>query len=158
SVAGFEMPLTFDFNQMDMYQITSGVAKKKTGQNILLSLAPGYAYSFDSEWADKIGLAVRFDLVRGVYTKGARYLDYGITSSTTENASYTGFKNDSVIFRIGATVNFFAKDIKGVRSFAGVTFLVQPEQKIVGASSVKNIAGEYDYGFTTLMLSAGAEM
>jgi hypothetical protein len=159
SIAGFEMPLTFDFNQMDMYQKTTAMtANKKVAQNILLSLAPGYAYSFDSEWADKIGLAVRFDLVKGVYTKGAKYLDYGIASSATADSNYTGFKGESVIFRIGATVNFFAKDIKGVRSFAGVTFLVQPEQKIVGASSTKNIAGEYDYGFTTLMLSAGAEM
>ncbi len=158
SIAGFEMPLTFDFNQMDMYQKKTGVATKKVAQNMLLSLAPGYAYSFDSEWADKIGLAVRFDLVKGVYTKGAKYLDYGIESSDTAGSSYTGFKSDSVIFRIGATLNFFAKDIKGVRSFAGVTFLVQPESKIVGASSTKNIAGEYDYGFTTLMLSAGAEM
>jgi hypothetical protein len=132
--------------------------KKKPAQNILLSLSPGYAYSFDSEWADKIGLAVRFDLVKGVYTKGAGYLDYGILTGTTAGASYTGFKQDSVIFRIGATLNFFAKDIKGVRSFAGLTFLIQPESKIVGASATKNIGSEMDYGFTTLMLSAGAEM
>lgn len=168
SVAGFEMPLTFDFNQMDMYQITNKVAKKKPAQNILLSLAPGYAYSFDSEWADKIGLAVRFDLVRGVYTKGARYLDYGKAASLESGfIDYEGFKKDSVIFRIGATVNFFAKDIKGVRSFAGITFLVQPKSKIVGRTTVKDASGvatnnginsETDYGFTTLMLSAGAEM
>jgi len=159
SVAGFEMPVTFDFNQIDMYQITNKVAKKKPAQNMLLSLAPGYAYSFDSEWADKIGLAVRFDLVRGVYTKGARYLDYGKAASLESGfIDYEGFKKDSVIFRIGATVNFFAKDIKGVRSFAGITFLVQPESKIVGKSTSQMIASETDYGFTTLMLSAGAEM
>jgi hypothetical protein len=159
SVAGFEMPVTFDFNQIDMYQITNKVAKKKPAQNMLLSLAPGYAYSFDSEWADKIGLAVRFDLVRGVYTKGARYLTYGKSNTGGDDyINYEGFKSESVIFRIGATVNFFAKDIKGVRSFAGITFLVQPESKIVGKSTSQMIASETDYGFTTLMLSAGAEM
>jgi len=159
SIAGFEMPVTFDFNQIDMYQITNKVAKKKPAQNMLLSLAPGYAYSFDSEWADKIGLAVRFDLVRGVYTKDARYLTYGKSNTGGDDyINYEGFKSESVIFRIGATVNFFAKDIKGVRSFAGITFLVQPESKIVGKSTSQMIASETDYGFTTLMLSAGAEM
>jgi len=161
SVAGFEMPLTFDYNQFGAYQIKTGstAATKKTAQNMLLSLAPGYAYSFDSEWADKIGLAVRFDLVRGVYTNGAKYLSYGIDNTAGENSvNYTGFKSESVIFRIGATLNFFAKDIKGVRSFAGITFLVQPESKIVGKSSTSKINSEIDYGFTTLMLSAGAEM
>ena len=155
SIAGFEMPLTFDYNQFELIQETGQPAKPiavKPANNILLSLAPGYAYSFDSEWADKIGLAIRFDLVKGVYTKDvAHYLDYG-----TKAGDYKGFKSDSLIFRIGATLNFFAKDIKGVRSFAGVTFLMQPENKIVGKTAAIN--AEMDYGFTTIMLSAGAEM
>ncbi|HSW60497.1 MAG TPA: hypothetical protein VLJ60_06830 [bacterium] len=160
SVAGFEMPVTFDFNQMDMYQkTTAGTANRKPAQNMLLSLAPGYAYSFDSEWADKIGLALRFDLVRGVYTKGAKYLDYGKSNAGgADYISYEGFKKDSMVVRFGVTANFFAKDIKGVRSFAGVTFLMQPEAKIVGKSTSQMIAAEDDYGFTTIMLSAGAEM
>jgi len=54
-----------------------------------------------------------------------------------------------MIFRIGATANLFVKEIKGVSSYAGITFLIQPESEIV--------KGEKDYGFTSLMLSAGAE-
>lgn len=135
SVKGFEMPVTFDFNQMSMLQ--NGA--KKSAQNILLSVAPGYAYSFKSDWADKVSLAVRFDLARGVYINNTDYLDY------------EKFKNDAMYFRIGVTANFFVKEIYGVGSYAGITFLVQPERKVVKASS------QIDYGFTTLMLSAGAE-
>lgn len=142
SVKGFEMPLTFDFNQISMVSTTTGVAKK-SAQNILLSLAPGYAYSFKSNWADKIALAVRFDLARGVYIAGTDYQDYAT------------FKNTGMYFRIGATLNFFVKEVYGVGSYAGITFLMQPESEVASKNS---ITGQIiDYGFTTLMLSAGAE-
>lgn len=154
AVKGFEMPFTFDFNRMDLY--TASGAKKK-GQSMLLSLAPGYAYSFkNSNWADKIGLAVRFDLVRGVYTKGANYLDYGNISPDNSGSFYEGFKNESMVYRIGVTANFFAKEFKGVHSFAGITFLTQPANRIVTAKG--NVRSENDFGIMTLMLSAGAEM
>lgn len=138
------VPISFDYNQFQMVKIgTSTIAKK--ANNILLSVAPGYAYCFDSEWADKIALAVRFDLVRGVYKAGAaNYLDYD------------KFSLSGMVVRLGVTANFFAKDIKGVHSFAGITFLVQPESKIVGKTAAH--PSEKDYGFMTLMLSAGAEM
>jgi hypothetical protein len=140
SVKGFEMPITFDFNQISMVQ----TAALKKAQNILLSVAPGYAYSFKSEWADKIALAVRFDLARGVYiTDNKTALSY---------LDYTTFKNTGMYFRIGATVNFFVKEVYGVGSYAGITFLMQPESEVVGKP-----AQQIDYGFTTLMLSAGAE-
>jgi len=147
SIAGFEMPLTFDYTTFGLVQITGTIAKMKSASNILISAAPGYAYSFDSEWADKVSVAVRFDFVQGVYAAAgaADYLDYN------------GYKSSANIFRIGATANFFVKEMKGIHSYAGITFLIQPERKIVG-KSVAVPAGEYDYGFTTLMLSAGAEM
>jgi len=138
SVKGFEMPITFDFNQMSMV-LTGALLAKKTAQNILLSVAPGYAYSFKSDWADKVALAVRFDLARGVYIGKSNYLDYAT------------FKNESMYYRIGVTANFFVKEVCGVHSYAGITFLVQPESKVVKTPS------QIDYGFTTLMLSAGAE-
>ena len=136
SVKGFEMPITFDFNQMSMVN-TSGL--KKTAQSILLSVAPGYAYSFKSDWADKIAIAVRFDYSRGVYIANTDYLNIDT------------FKNSSQYMRIGATLNFFVKEVYGVHSYAGITFLTQPESKVVKTPST------IDYGFTTLMLSAGAE-
>lgn len=143
SIAGFEMPLTFDYSTFGLVQSN----KMKSASNILISAAPGYAYSFDSEWADKVSIAVRFDFVQGVYA----------LAGSTDYLNYDGYKSSANIFRIGATANFFVKEMKGVHSYAGITFLMQPERKIVGAKGVATPA-EYDYGFTTLMLSAGAEM
>lgn len=139
SVKGFEMPFTFDFNQMSMVSV-AGLLAKKTAQNILLSVAPGYAYSFKSDWADKVAVALRFDYVRGVYISNSDYLDYAT------------FKNSAQYMRIGVTANFFVKEVYGVGSYAGITFLMQPESKVVTASP-----SQIDYGFMTLMLSAGAE-
>lgn len=147
SIAGFEMPLTFDYTTFGLVQTTGAIAKMKSASNILLSAAPGYAYSFESEWADKISVAVRFDLVRGVYS----------IAGSADYLNFDGYKAEAAIFRIGATANFFVKEMKGVHSYAGITFLVQPERKIIGKSAT-NLTGEYDYGFMTLMLSAGAEM
>ncbi|HNW82740.1 MAG TPA: hypothetical protein PKG52_07610 [bacterium] len=135
-------PITFDYN---LFGLIKGGVQQKSVNGILFSAAPGYAYCFDSEWADKIALAVRFDLVKGVYKNGA-----------TDYLDYDKYSLDGVIFRIGATANFFVKEMKGVHSYAGVTFLIQPERKIVGSKG--STPSEYDYGFTTLMLSAGAEM
>ncbi len=139
SVAGFEMPISFDYSSFNMIQASP--FRTRAAANILLSLAPGYAFSFNNiDWAEKFALAVRFDLSRGVYQFGADdYLDF---------SRYT---NDGMIFRIGATANFFVKEIKGVQSFAGLTFLIQPESEIVKTPK------EIDYGFMTLMISAGAE-
>ena len=147
SIAGFEMPFTFDYSTFGLVQTSVAGPKMKSASNILISAAPGYAYSFDSEWADKVSVAVRFDFVQGVYA----------IAGAADYLNYDGYKSSANIFRIGATANFFVKEMKGVHSYAGITFLVQPERKIVGKSTV-NPLGEYDYGFMTLMLSAGAEM
>jgi hypothetical protein len=141
SIAGFEMPITFDYNSFGMIEISPGL-KIKAAQNILLSLAPGYAVSFDSEWADKLAIAVRFDLVNGVYKGGANSTNYFM---------FENYTNKGMFFRIGATANFFVKEVKGVGSFAGITFLMQPASEIVKTPK------EIDYGYTTLMLSAGAQ-
>lgn len=146
SIAGFEMPFTFDYTTFGLVQKLGNTGKMKSATNILISAAPGYAYSFDSEWADKISLAVRFDFVQGVYA----------IAGANDYLNYDGYKSSANIFRIGATANFFVKEMKGVHSYAGITFLVQPERKIVGAKGTT--PGQYDYGFMTLMLSAGAEM
>ena len=134
--AGFEMPVSFDYNMMKMVEGTA----KKSPAGMLLSLAPGYAYHFDHEWIDKVSIAVRFDFVKGVYlSKDGDYLDY------------TNFKDASSYYRIGVTANFFTKELAGIRGMAGLTFLMQPEQKLTKSGALK------DYGFTTVVLQAGAE-
>ncbi len=145
SIAGFEMPVTFDFNNFGMIEEQPGV-KIKAAQNILLSLAPGYAFSFKSDWADKFALALRFDLVNGVYKSGATPANYQL---------FENYTNSGMIFRIGATANFFVKEFSGIGSYAGITFLMQPGNEIAKATPAR--PKENDYGFTTIMLSAGAQ-
>ena len=137
--AGFEMPVTFDYNIMKMANRT------KSTPGMLLSLAPGYAYHFKHEWVDKLALALRFDFVQGVYiSKEGSYLDYN------------NFRGKSNYMRIGLTLNFFTKELAGVRGMAGLTFLMQPESK-VGSATVNDNGRTKDYGFTTVVLQAGAE-
>ena len=142
SAYGFEMPVTFDYNMMKMVR---GGTTRKNAAAMLLSLAPGYAYHFKHEWVDKVGIAFRYDLVQGVYLDGnGDYLDY------------SNFRSNSMIMRIGVTANFFTKELAGVRAMAGLTFLMQPESKV----DKKDINGDgktRDYGFTTIVLQAGAE-
>lgn len=138
--AGFEMPVSFDYNMMKMVEGTA----KKSPAGMLLSLAPGYAYQFDHEWIDKVSIAVRFDFVKGVYlSKDGDYLDY------------TNFKKASNYFRIGATANFFTKEFAGVRGMTGLTFLMQPKSKVDPKNVNKD--DKYNHGFTTIVLQAGAE-
>lgn len=139
--AGFEIPVSFDYNMLKLVKET----KRKNATGMLLSLAPGYAYHFDHEWIDKVALAVRFDLVQGVYlSKEGSYLDY------------KNYKSNSMVMRIGATANFFTKELAGVRGMAGLTFLMQPKSK-VDSKDINEDGNKYDYGFTTIMLQAGAE-
>ena len=141
SAYGFEMPVTFDYNMMKMMK---GTARKNTAA-MLLSLAPGYAYHFKHEWVDKVGIALRYDLVQGVYLDGNNgYLDY------------TNFRSNSMIMRIGVTANFFTKELAGVRAMTGFTFLMQPESK-VDKKDVNGDGKTKDYGFMTFVLQAGAE-
>ena len=138
--AGFEMPLTFDYNMIGM--INSNTSKKTTKNSMLLSLAPGYGYDLSEhvEWLDKVAVAVRFDLAQGIYKGG----------TTTENyLDSLQFKKSKMYFRIGATANVFTKEFGGVRGMAGFTFLMQPKTKLE--------AGEKDYGFMTFVIQAGAE-
>ncbi|MBP5201905.1 hypothetical protein J6253_04120 [bacterium] len=139
---GFEMPITFDYGMMKM--VKDQTARKST-TSMLLSLAPGYAYHFNHEWIDKVGLALRYDLVQGVYLDGsADYLDW------------RNYRSNSMVMRIGVTANFFTKELAGIRGMAGLTFLMQPESKV----DKKDINGDgktKDFGFTTIALQAGAE-
>lgn len=137
--AGFEMPVTFDYNIMKMVK-SSDKTLKSNISGMLISAAPGYAYHFNHEWVDKVALALRFDFIKGVYlSKDGDYLDY------------TNFKDASSYYRIGVTANFFTKELAGIRGMAGLTFLMQPEQKLTKSGALK------DYGFTTVVLQAGAE-
>ena len=142
SAYGFEMPITFDYSMMKMVKDQS--ARKNT-TSMLLSLAPGYAYHFKHEWVDKVGLALRYDLIQGVYLNGeGDYLDW------------RNYRSNSMVMRIGVTANFFTKELAGVRAMAGLTFLMQPESNV----DKKDINGDgktKDYGFTTIALQAGAE-
>jgi hypothetical protein len=137
---GFEMPVTFDYNMM---QMVKGTARKNV-TGMLLSLAPGYAYHFNHDWIDKVALALRFDFVQGVYlNKEGGYLDVD------------NYKKSSNYMRIGVTANFFTKELAGIRGMAGFTFLMQPESKVRKATT-DNLKTK-DYGFTTIVLQAGAE-
>ena len=142
SAKGFEMPLTFDYNMMKM--VKDGSARKNTA-SMLISAAPGYAYHFNHEWIDKVGIALRYDLVQGVYLNGeGDYLDW------------RNFRSNSMIMRIGVTANFFTKELAGIRGMAGLTFLMQPESK-VDSKDINGDGKKRDYGFTTIALQAGAE-
>ena len=141
SAKGFEMPITFDYNMMKMVR---GTARKNTAA-MLLSLTPGYAYHFNHEWIDKVGIALRYDLVQGVYLDGNNgYLDY------------TNFRSNSMIMRIGVTANFFTKELAGIRAMTGLTFLMQPEST-VDKKDINQDGKKKDYGFMTIALQAGAE-
>lgn len=142
SAYGFEMPITFDYSMMKMVKDQS--ARKNT-TSMLLSLAPGYAYHFKHEWVDKVGLALRYDLIQGVYLNGeGDYLDW------------RNYRSNSMVMRIGVTANFFTKELAGVRAMAGLTFLMQPESK-VDKNDINGDGKTKDYGFMTIALQAGAE-
>lgn len=138
AVKGFEMPITFDYTMFNL--VNTSTQKRKSASNMLLSVAPGYAYHFNHDWIDKVGLALRFDYVQGIFANSATAANYLETTS---------YKSSKGYMRIGVTANFFTKELAGVRGMAGLTFLMQPKAKIA--------TGDKDYGFTTLMLSAGAE-
>ena len=142
SAKGFEMPITFDYNMMKM--VKNGTTRKNTAA-MLLSLTPGYAYHFNHEWIDKVGIALRYDLVQGVYLNGeGDYLDW------------SNFRSNSMIMRIGVTANFFTKELAGIRGMAGFTFLMQPEST-VDKKDINGDGKKKDYGFMTFALQAGAE-
>ena len=141
---GFEMPVSFDYNMMQMVKDQTSTARKNA-TGMLLSLAPGYAYHFNHDWVDKISIAFRYDLVYGVYlSREASYLEFN------------NYRSNSMYMRIGLTANFFTKEFAGVRGMAGLTFLMQPkntvDKKDINKDGIKN-----DYGFTTVLLQAGAE-
>lgn len=143
AVAGFEMPVSFDYNMMNM--VSPLTMKKKGTTGMLVSLAPGYAYHFKHDWIDKVSVAVRFDLINGVYiSKNANYLDS------------TNFRSQGMYYRIGATANFFTKELAGIRAMTGFTFLMQPESK-VGNGTYNENGRKKDYGFMAFVLQAGAE-
>lgn len=138
AVKGFEMPISFDYTMFNLVNTTT--QKRKAATNMLLSLAPGYAYHFNHNWIDKVSVALRFDYIQGIFTNSAALNNYLETTS---------YKSSKGYMRIGVTSNFFTKELAGIRGMAGITFLMQPKTKIA--------TGEKDYGFMTLMISAGAE-
>ena len=143
AVAGFEMPVSFDYNMMKMVSSNTGAKKSTTG--MLVSAAPGYAYHFNHEWIDKVSVAFRFDLAQGVYiSKEANYLNS------------INFRSNAMYMRFGVTANFFTKELAGIRAMTGFTFLMQPESK-VGNNTYNEDGRKKDYGFMAFVLQAGAE-
>lgn len=171
--AGFEIPITYDFVSRDMYSATAKKNKaNKAGH--LISVAPGYAYSFDHEWIDKVAVAVRFDFVRGVYIKNQievgeegnktyndknqdsdrdAYVEYDDKNEYPEYLNAAYFKKTGSYMRLGVTANFFTKELAGVRAMAGFTFIDQFKSEIYKKNGTK----VYDYGFMAFVLQAGAE-
>ena len=55
---------------------------------MLLSVAPGYAYHFNHDWIDKVGLALRFDYVQGIFANSATAANYLETTSYKSSKGY----------------------------------------------------------------------
>ncbi len=158
--AGFEIPVSFDYNMMEMVK---GTAKKNT-TGMLISLAPGYGYDLSKhvDWLDKVAVAVRFDFVQGVYLSkelrdtGKKYKQDDKNDRDDNYLNFNNYKKNSSYMRIGATANLFTKEIAGVRGMAGLTFLMQPKSTVDKDDDNEDLKTK-DYGFMTFVIQAGAE-
>lgn len=149
---GFETKFSFDYSILSQLQFAANKYVSKSQGNMLLHLMPGYNINIDYSMIDKLQIALRFDLVSGSYL---------LTSATDGNflgceyLNYDKYKS-AIYFRIGTGINLFAKEFEGVSSYAGLTFMIQPESTVAKKSTTVP-ATVNNYGFMTLMLQAGAQ-
>jgi len=156
SYAGFETWLTFDYTMMSLiYESVSGAKKNGSVGGMNLSLMPAYNLSIDYGFIDKLQFGVRFDLDLGVYSRdaaGGNYLTW--YTGTGTNKTYF-FKNDAMAMRFGFAINLFAKELESVKSFAGFSFMMQPQGQIVNKTG--SGSDIFNYGFYNVGLQGGAE-
>jgi len=158
SYAGFETWLTVDYTMAQLLKPKNSadptLINGSTG-GLSLSLMPAYNLTIDYEMIDKLQFGVRFDLNYGIYSLDAasgNYLTW-YTGAGTTKVNY--FKNDVAQMRFGIGINLFAKEFEGVHSFAGFTFMMQPQVQIVNLTGTAN--DQYNYGFYSIGLNGGAE-
>lgn len=158
SYAGFETWLTVDYTMAQLLKPKNSadptLVNGSTG-GLSLSLMPAYNLTIDYEMIDKVQFGVRFDLNYGIYSLDAANGNY-LTWYTGAGASKVNyFKNDVAQMRFGIAINLFAKEFEGVHSFAGLTFMMQPQTQIVNLTGTANDIS--NYGFYTIGLNGGAE-
>ncbi len=156
SYAGFETWLTFDYTMMGLlYESVSGAMKNGSVGGMNLSLMPAYNLSIDYGFIDKLQFGVRFDLDLGVYNKEAAdgtYLTW--YTGTGVNKLYY-FKPDAMAMRFGFGINLFAKELDSVKSFFGISFLMQPQSQIINKTG--SGSDVFNYGFYNFGIQGGAE-
>lgn len=156
SYAGFETWLTFDYTMMGLlYDSVSGKKKNGSVGGMNLSLMPAYNLGIDYGFIDKLQFGIRFDLDLGVYNKDAGSGDYLTWYTGTGSAKTYFFKPEAMAVRFGFAINLFAKELELVKSFAGLSFMMQPQSQIINkAGSGSDV---FNYGFYNFGLHAGAE-
>ncbi len=132
---GVEALFSFD---MANFHLVSDDYKLKPNSSMFLHFMPAYNFKFKHDYLEKLQVSLRIDYFKGLYKNESadRYLD-------------ATFNSDNAAMRIGAGLNLFAKELEKVRSYAGVTLMVQPAADVA--------KGKTNEGFLTMMLSGGAE-
>ncbi len=158
SYEGFETWLTFDYTMANLIRTVAGRAliSEATG-GMSLSLMPAYNLSIDYGIIDKLQFGVRFDLNYGVYNRdaaGGNYLHWYSAATSSGVKTYT-FKNDAMTMRFGIAVNLFAKEFETVKSFWGISFMMQPQSQLVNMNGSTNDV--FAYGFYNVSVQGGAE-
>lgn len=162
SYAGFETWLTVDYTMAQLLKPKNaaelGTLVNGSTGGLSLSLMPAYNLTIDYEMIDKIQFGVRFDLNYGIYNKEAadgNYLTWYTGSAKFDTNATKFFVNNVAQMRFGVGINLFAKEIEGVHSFAGFTFMMQPQAQLVNPTGTANDV--YNYGFYSIGLNGGAE-
>jgi len=156
SYTGFETWLTFDYTMMGLlYDSVSGTKKNGNVGAMNLSLMPAYNLGIDYGFIDKLQFGIRFDLNLGAYSKEAANGNYLTWYTRSGSAKTYFFKPEAMAVRFGFGINLFARELESVKSFAGLSFMMQPQSQIVNnPGSGSDI---FNYGFYNFGLQAGAE-
>lgn len=160
SYEGFETWLTFDYTMASLIKTIGGIPKiSGMAGGMSLSLMPAYNLSIDYGIIDKLQFGVRFDLNYGVYNRdaaGGNYLHWYSAASSSPSAAKTyNFKDDAMTMRFGIAVNLFAKEFETVKSFWGISFMMQPQSQLVNMNGTTNDV--FAYGFYNVGIQGGAE-
>ncbi len=143
SVSGFETLFSFDSVSRNLVQ---GV-NLKAANGMLISLMPAYNIEINKDAMDKFQVAVRFDYVKGVYKPG-----------TADALAFDSFSADKSLMRVGFAGTLFAKEVEGVKSYFGLSYIMQPKAE-VGPGKIGNppTTVKDSMGFNAFMVTAGAE-
>ena len=146
-IHGFNMTFSFDYNMIKLITDYGTINARLTStSNMLIHMMPSYDIGIGKPWLDALQISFRFDLIKGGY-------EYGTEMKDAYNFAY--YTEKSMYMRIGLGVNWYVKEIKGVRSFAGFTFMMQPKSELKKALHPNTYA--WNDGFMAIMLTAGAE-